>query len=64
MTVQADYWVTRGGKWHRVESQIEDRLVTRCGRQLRLTIPGPYGDRSLISSSKLDPADRACRYCR
>jgi len=28
-------WVRRGaGKWHYVESEIEDRAVTHCGRQM------------------------------
>lgn len=30
----------RGSKRHLIESEITDRLVTRCGRQLRLDIGG------------------------
>jgi hypothetical protein len=36
-------WVARdrpGSKQHIVESEITDRLVTRCGRQMKLEIGG------------------------
>lgn len=31
------WWAMRaGGKWHLVQSEITDRLVMKCGRQMRL----------------------------
>jgi hypothetical protein len=26
----------RGGRWHLVESEVTDRLVMRCGRQMKM----------------------------
>ena len=56
------WWSTREGKWHLIESQIDDRLVTRCGRELKLVLGGV----SLKSVGQLSPdqmRDR-CAYCR
>ncbi len=31
------WWGVRpGGKWHLIESEVTDRLVMRCGRQMKL----------------------------
>lgn len=33
-------WVRRrGGKWHVVESDVDDRAIVRCGKQLRRVTP-------------------------
>ena len=56
------WWTMRpGGSWHLVESQIDDRLVTRCGRELKIVL----GDVSLRSVARLEAKDRpsVCRYC-
>jgi hypothetical protein len=36
------WWAFRAGtsRWHLVESEITDRLVMRCGRQMRLELHG------------------------
>lgn len=35
------WWGIRpGGVWHFVESEVTDRLVMRCGRQMRMETPG------------------------
>lgn len=34
-------WLSRkGGKRHLIESEITDRLVTRCGREMKLLLHG------------------------
>ena len=35
MTVYVGYWARRIGPWHLVESEIADRIVTRCGREMQ-----------------------------
>lgn len=55
------WWATRvrrkGGKWHLVESEVTDRLVMKCGRQMRLE----NDDGVLIF--QLEPADKHCEAC-
>lgn len=55
-------------KWHLIESQIEDRVVTKCGRQLR-----DYTDAKVsnhLSFSPVEPFTRSmeqpqlCKRCR
>lgn len=57
------WWTQRpgGGHWHLVESQVADRLVTRCGRELQIVVGGV----SLRSVAHLEPRERpnVCRYC-
>lgn len=56
------WWTMRpGGSWHYVESQVADRLVTRCGREMRLVVGGV----SLRSVGHLEARERAnvCAYC-
>lgn len=43
--------------WHYVESEIEDRLVTRCGRQMHKQ--SKRGD--LLTANSADDACKACR---
>lgn len=43
--------------WHRVESEIADRLVTRCGRELPRR-----NDRGLLLT-ETDPGYDACAQC-
>jgi hypothetical protein len=51
------WWARRKGKWHLVESEVVDRLVTHCGRQLRLTTKsGPL-------TFLLGPTERVCKVC-
>ena len=36
-TVNPEYWVRRSdqrGKWHIVESEIADRAIVKCGKQM------------------------------
>jgi hypothetical protein len=41
-------WVQRRGTLaHLIESEITDRLVTRCGRQMKLVTP--HGPLSIVS---------------
>lgn len=38
MKIANDSWVRRdnGGKWHLVESTVDDEVVTHCGRFMRM----------------------------
>ena len=47
----------RQGKWHLVESEVSDRLVMRCGRQMAKVNPhGPL-------SFEVQPSGEACEQC-
>lgn len=51
--------------WHMIESEIEDRKVTRCGRELGDRDP----DSALFSPERLGltaqpPEAQRCRYCQ
>lgn len=55
------WWATRirrkGGRWHLVESEITNRLVMKCGRQMKLET----GDGVLIF--QLQPSSDHCSVC-
>ena len=57
----ADYigwWAKRKGPWHLVESEVTNRIVTRCGRQLRLeTTKGPL-------VFEVTPSGEGCEQCQ
>jgi hypothetical protein len=40
MQTYIGWWACRRGKWHFVESEVTDRLVMRCGRQMKLETKG------------------------
>ena len=52
------WWAVRAsGKWHLVESEVTDRLVMRCGRQLRMqNASGPL-------VFEMDPSGERCEQC-
>ncbi len=53
------WWAFRHGieSWHLVESEITDRLVMRCGRQMKLeTAAGPL----IVEAA---PTGRTCFFC-
>lgn len=51
------WWARRTGKWHLIESEVTDRMVTSCGRQLKLTTKsGPL-------TFLLVPRDGQCKVC-
>jgi len=52
------WWGVRsGGRWHFVESEVADRLIMRCGRQMRLETKGG------ILSFEVSPAGERCEQC-
>ena len=52
------WWGVRAnGKWHLVESEVTDRLVMRCGRQM------PLVNASGILIFERDPAGERCHFC-
>jgi hypothetical protein len=52
------WWGVRAkGKWHLVESEVTDRLVMRCGRQMPLV--NAYG----ALSFQLEPNGEKCEPC-
>jgi hypothetical protein len=39
--IEIGNWVRRkGGKWHLVDSKVVDRVVTRCGREMKRELHG------------------------
>lgn len=58
MTVYVGYWTRRNGKWHLVESEITDRTVTRCGRQMKFVTKG--GELQFASGVT---GDERCEQC-
>jgi hypothetical protein len=57
MQTYIGWWARRHGRWHLVESEVTDRLVMRCGRQMKLETPYGY----LVF--ELEPADGHCKQC-
>lgn len=52
------WWLNRlGQKWHLVETEITDRLVTRCGRQMKLETRDGY------LQFDQQPQGRVCLFC-
>lgn len=52
------WWGMRqGGKWHLIESEVVDRLVTRCGRQMKMELA------SGIMVFEIQPSGDACFLC-
>lgn len=52
------WWANRKGqRWHLVESEITDRLVMHCGRQMTLS----NADGRLVVDQA--PQGRTCLYC-
>lgn len=52
------WWgMRRGTKWHLVESEITDRLVTRCGRQMKMQTAGG------AMKFEVQPSGEACEVC-
>jgi hypothetical protein len=60
MTVMDSYigwWGRRTGSWHLVQSEITDRLVMKCGRQMKLVTP--EGRLEFL----LEPSIGKCQQC-
>lgn len=51
------WWAKRHGSWHFVQSEITDRLVMKCGRQMRLELPS--GKLAFV----LAPSGQRCQQC-
>lgn len=52
------WWTRRPGRvWHLVESEITDRTVTRCGRQMRFETSA-----GALAFSQYPPGER-CEQC-
>ncbi len=49
-------------RWHYVESEIEDRAVTKCGRQLARNDTTSLITSAVVPGALPNVADR-CRYC-
>lgn len=58
MSSYIGWWAQRPGKlWHLVESEVTDRLVMRCGRQMRMVNKG--GTLGFVT----DPMGERCEQC-
>ena len=55
-------WIHRPGTtaWHQVESEIADRLVTHCGRQMRLRTSRGELEAADVPLASVAPACRLC----
>ena len=52
------WWGVRPrGRWHLVESEVTDRLVMRCGRQMSLETKGG------VLSFEVSPSGERCEQC-
>jgi hypothetical protein len=52
------WWaMRRRGKWHLVESEVTDRLVMRCGRQMRMEATEG------VLSFAVQPGGEGCEQC-
>lgn len=55
------FWGVRpGGRWHLVESEVTDRLVMRCGRQMRMVLEPSSGG---AMSFQMEPTGERCEMC-
>lgn len=53
------WWGLRSrGKWHLVESEVTDRLVMRCGRQMPMIL------NTEALSFQLEPNGERCEQCQ
>jgi hypothetical protein len=52
------WWAVRPGtKWHLVESEVDERLMMRCGRQMRMQTSGG------ALSFQVTPTGERCEQC-
>lgn len=53
-------YAKRGSKWHLIESEIEDALITRCGRRME---PKDAHGNGLLVGEWVPPVPEQCDYC-
>lgn len=54
-------YAKRGSKWHLIESEIEEAVVTRCGRRME---PQDAHGNAVLVGQWVPPYEDRCAYCR